>query len=120
MRVGILGSGVVAQALGEGFVKHGHEVMLGTRERAKLADWATRNSPAQVGSFDETARFGEMVVLAVKGTVVGEAFRVARAANISGKTNIHTANPHIATPPEHREFDVFTKICASINGRLHP
>ena len=43
MKVGILGSGVVAQALGDGFVKHGHEVMLGTRDASKLANWAARN-----------------------------------------------------------------------------
>ena len=44
MRVGILGSGVVGQALGGGFLKHGHEVMLGTREPSKLADWAGAKS----------------------------------------------------------------------------
>jgi len=31
MKIGILGSGGVAQALGTGFLKHGHAVMLGTR-----------------------------------------------------------------------------------------
>ncbi len=32
MKVGIIGSGVVGQTLAEGFLKHGHEVMLGTRD----------------------------------------------------------------------------------------
>jgi len=40
MKVGVLGSGEVGQALGDGFVKHRHEVMLGTRDPGKLADWA--------------------------------------------------------------------------------
>ena len=40
MNVGILGSGIVAQTLGAGFIRHGHAVMLGTRDPGKLADWA--------------------------------------------------------------------------------
>ncbi len=39
MKVGILGSGDVAKALGNGFLQHGHDVMPGTRDPAKLADW---------------------------------------------------------------------------------
>jgi hypothetical protein len=38
MNIGILGSGDVAKALGAGFLKHGHAVMLGTRNAEKLAD----------------------------------------------------------------------------------
>lgn len=44
MKVGILGSGDVAKALAGGFLKHGHDVMLGTHTLAKLADWATQNT----------------------------------------------------------------------------
>jgi Predicted UDP-glucose 6-dehydrogenase len=40
MNVGIIGSGAVAKSLGEGFLKHGHGVMLGTRDTSKLSDWA--------------------------------------------------------------------------------
>ena len=35
-KIGILGSGVVAQVLGSGFMKHGYDVMLGTRDLSKL------------------------------------------------------------------------------------
>jgi len=38
MKIGVLGSGDVAKALGGGFVKHGHQVTLGTRDAKKLAD----------------------------------------------------------------------------------
>ena len=40
MKVGVLGSGDVAKVLGTGFLKHSHDVMMGTRAPAKLADWA--------------------------------------------------------------------------------
>ena len=57
MRVGIIGSGTVGQHLGAGFVKHGHEVWVGTREPAKLADWAA--------SLDESA--GQRLALDPQG-----------------------------------------------------
>lgn len=38
MKVGIIGSGIVAVTLGSGFLKHGHEVMMGTRAPAKLSE----------------------------------------------------------------------------------
>ena len=36
MKVGVIGSGVVGQTLAAGFLKHGHEIEIGTREPAKL------------------------------------------------------------------------------------
>jgi predicted dinucleotide-binding enzyme len=51
MKVGILGSGDVAKALGNGFLQHGHDVMLGTREPAKLAEWTKQHAKGRVGSF---------------------------------------------------------------------
>ena len=47
MKVGILGSGDVAKTLGSGFLKHGHDVTMGTRAPAKLADWAKQNPKGQ-------------------------------------------------------------------------
>ena len=40
MRIGIIGSGVVAQSLGAGFVKLGYETMLGTGFARD--DWSSR------------------------------------------------------------------------------
>ncbi|OGF54089.1 MAG: hypothetical protein A2Z21_08335 [Candidatus Fraserbacteria bacterium RBG_16_55_9] len=39
MKIGILGSGVVGQVLANGFIKHGYEVMVGTRSPEKLSGW---------------------------------------------------------------------------------
>src|SRR5262249_3616421 len=85
MKVGILGSGDVAKALAVGFLKHGHNVVMGTRDPAKLADWLTQQRGARASSFAEAAKFGEVVVLAVKGTVALEALRAAGASNLAGK-----------------------------------
>jgi predicted dinucleotide-binding enzyme len=118
MKVGTLGSGVVAQALGDGFVKHGHQVMLGTRDPSKLADWATRNPAAQVGNFAETAKFGELIVLAVKGTVAVDALRAAGASNFAGKTIIDATNPIADAPPVNGVMSFFTNQNESLMERL--
>src|SRR6516164_6384373 len=51
MKVGVLGSGDVAKVLASGFLKHGHDVMVGTRTLSKLADWAKQNPKGNVGGF---------------------------------------------------------------------
>ncbi len=52
MNVGILGSGGVAQTLGGRFLKHGHEVMLGTRTPDKLKEWSAQNPKGRIGLFE--------------------------------------------------------------------
>jgi predicted dinucleotide-binding enzyme len=118
MKIGIIGSGDVAKALGAGFLKHGHEVMLGTRDPAKLGDWAKLDSKARIGSFADAAKFAETVVLAVKGTVASEALRAAGAANLSGKTVIDATNPIADSPPTNGVLKFFTNFGESLMERL--
>jgi 8-hydroxy-5-deazaflavin:NADPH oxidoreductase len=118
MKVGILGSGDVAKALGEGFLKHGDQVMLGSREPAKLADWLKDNPKAKAGKFDETAKFGEMIVLAVKGAAAAKALEGAGAANLSGKTVIDATNPITDEAPVNGVLKFFTPMNDSLMERL--
>ncbi len=108
MKIGIIGSGDVAKTLGGGFLKHGHEVTMGTRDTSKLADWAKQNPKARVGSFSDAAKFGAVVVLAVKGAVASEALRGAGAANLSGKLVIDATNPIADAPPTNGVLKFFT------------
>ena len=118
MKVGILGSGDVAKTLGNGFLQHGHDVMLGTREAAKLADWTKQNPKGRVGSFAEAAKFGELVVLAVKGSVAANALRAAGVANLTGKPVIDATNPLAAEPPVNGVLKFFTTLDESLMERL--
>ena len=118
MRIGILGSGDVAKALAIGFLKHGHEVTLGTRTPAKLADWAKTNPRGRVASFTDTARFGEVVVLAVKGTAAMDALQAAGHTNLSGKLVIDTTNPIADAPPTNGVLKFFTTLDESLMERL--
>jgi predicted dinucleotide-binding enzyme len=86
MKIGILGSGVVAQALAGGFLKHGHDVAMGTRTPDKLKEWSGKNPGARIAGFPDAAKFGEVVVLAVKGNAAMDALRLAGAPQLAGKT----------------------------------
>jgi len=118
MKVGILGSGDVAKALGTGFVRHGHDVMMGTREATKLTSWAAENDGARVGSFAEAARHGDLVVLAVKGTAAADVLRLAGAEGLAGKPVIDTTNPIADAPPENGVLRYFTELNESLMERL--
>lgn len=118
MKVGILGSGNVAMALAAGFLKHGHEVMMGTRQPSKLADWKAANPKAAVGTMTDAARFGELVVLAVKGTAGADALRGAGAANLAGKPVIDATNPIADAPPANGVLKFFTTLDESLLERL--
>jgi predicted dinucleotide-binding enzyme len=118
MKVGILGSGEVAKGLASGFLKYGHDVMLGTRTGAKLADWATQHPKARVGSFAEAATFAGLVVLAIKGTVAADVLRAAGAANLAGKPVIDATNPIADAPPTNGVLRFFTNLDESLMERL--
>jgi len=118
MKIGIIGSGDVAKALASGFLKHGHEVTMGTRDPAKLAEWAKAVPKIRIGSFAEAAKSGEVVVLAVKGTVAAEALRGAGAANLAGKPVIDVTNPIADQPPTNGVLTLFTNSGESLMERL--
>src|ERR1700758_5344650 len=101
MKIGILGSGMVGQTLAAGFLKHGHRAMLGTRDTDKgtLQDWRSKNPTAQVGTFEEAAKFGDLMVLCSLGRAAVEVLRLAGPDNLAGKTIIDTTNPLAGTPP---------------------
>jgi 8-hydroxy-5-deazaflavin:NADPH oxidoreductase len=127
MKVGILGSGDVAKTLAGGFLKHGHQVMMGTRDAVKLAEWKTENAAARlggfdqtvtIGSFDQAAAFADIVVLAVKGSGAHDALKLVSAAALAGKTVIDATNPIGDAPPTHGVINYFTGANDSLMEQL--
>jgi 8-hydroxy-5-deazaflavin:NADPH oxidoreductase len=110
MKVGIIGSGEVGQTLANGFLTEGHEAMLGTRDTSKeeVVKWKKENPKGQVGTFEEAARFGELLVLTVRGDVAVNAIDLAGADNFKNKTVIDTTNPIAKAPPENGVLKFFT------------
>jgi hypothetical protein len=117
-KIGVVGSGAVGEALANAFLASGYEVMRGSRDPAKLAGWkAKAGAHASTGTMAETARFGEIVVLAVKGTGAESAVDQCGAA-LSGKIVIDTTNPIAERPPEHGVLHYFTTFDESLMERL--
>jgi predicted dinucleotide-binding enzyme len=110
MKVGILGSGTVGKTLAGGFLKHGHEVMLGTRDPGKpeIQQWVRETSGARAGTFEQAAEFGELVVLATLGRAAEEAVTLTGPANLAGKAVMDTTNPIAADPPVGGVLQYFT------------
>jgi 8-hydroxy-5-deazaflavin:NADPH oxidoreductase len=95
-RVGVLGSGEVGRRLAAGFSGRGHSVMIGSRDagKAELRDWLTGDGAGiQAGTFDQTAAYGELLVLAVLGTAAEQVIAEAGPGNFSGKVVIDATNP---------------------------
>lgn len=118
MKIGILGSGIVARTLALGFVKHGYPVMLGTRDPAKLADLVAEHPALMLGSFSETAAFAELAVLAVKGSVAAQVLELAGIDNLYGKTLIDANNPIADAPPVNGVLQFFTPQNTSLMEQL--
>ena len=118
-RVGVIGSGAVGQVLAGGFVKHGFETMIGSRDAAKLKDWAAKSgSLAKAGTVQEAARFGDIVVLAVKGTAAEEAVRLAGPETLAGKIVMDATNPIAEAPPTNGVLKFFTTLDESLMERV--
>ena len=118
-KVGIIGSGQVAQALGNGFLKHGYQVMLSSHDETKLADWKQKaGDHAHTGSFKEASLFGSIIVLAVKGLAAVDAIEKAGPQNLQWKTVIDVTNPIADAPPENGVLKYFTNHDESLMERL--
>lgn len=117
-KIGILGSGAVAKVLATGFLNHGYDVMVGTRTLSKLDEWKQKNSFGKTGSFAEAAAFGDILVLAVKGTVAIQVLEMAGVANLKNKTILDATNPIAEAPPENGVLQFFTDLKSSFMEQL--
>lgn len=111
---------MVGKTLATAFLKEGHAVMMGTRDpsKADVTEWKSQNPSAQTGSFAETAAFGELLVLAAKGTVTPDVIKLAGEKNFSAKTVIDATNPIADAPPVNGVIQFYTDINQSQMERL--
>ncbi len=114
-KIGILGSGIVAKALAKGFIKYGYEIFFGTRDVSKLEDFKDKSG---IGSFEEAAKFGEIIVLAGKGTAAEEILKLSGTENLKAKTIIDATNPLADVPPVNGVLKFFTGPDDSLMERL--
>ncbi len=110
MKYGILGTGDVAQTIGNRLLELGHEVMLGARAvtNEKGNKWAEEHGDkASCGTFADAAKFGEKMFICVQGIHAIEALKAAGKENLAGKILVDQTNPyhyadgHISLDPEY-------------------
>ena len=95
MRIGVLGTGMVGQAIGTRLVELGHDVVMGSRTAGneRAVAWVGRlGERATAGTFAEAAGRGELVVNATAGTASLVALESAGDANLTGKVILDVAN----------------------------
>ena len=118
-KIGIIGSGAVGQALANGFVKHGHEVMIGTNSSAKHQDLKEKtHGKVKVGTFADAVKFGNILVLATKGSATESVVKSLSSESLTGKTVIDTTNPIVDAPPANGVLQYFTSFHESLMERL--
>lgn len=94
MKIGVLGSGMVGQAIATKLVSLGHEVTVGTRDPHKLDEWlGSVSHKARVGSFADAAASGEVIFNATAGNGSLNALSLAGADNLRGKVLVDISNP---------------------------
>ena len=107
VRFGILGTGVVGKTLAARLAGLGHEVMVGTRDpedtlsrtepdaygNPPFGAWQEEHPEVTLGTFEEAAANGEMVVNATAGGVSLEALELAGESNLDGKIVMDVSNP---------------------------
>ena len=107
MKIGIIGTGMVGQAIGGKLIEQGQDVMFGTRDvettlartepdgfgNPPFSQWIKGQPQAKVGAFPEAAAHGEIIFNVTAGVASLAALGMAGRENLSGKTLIDIANP---------------------------
>jgi predicted dinucleotide-binding enzyme len=83
-----------------------------------LQQWIRGTPGAQAGSFEEAARFGEVIVLVTLGRAVESAIDQAGPGNFAGKTVIDATNPLSDAPPVNGVLQYFTGPNDSLGERI--
>ncbi len=96
MRFAVLGSGQVGRSLGAGLVRHGHDVVMGSRDPGseQVRAWvAGSGDRAAAATYADAAQQGEVAVLATAWSGTESALMLAGAENLAGKIIIDVTNP---------------------------
>jgi 8-hydroxy-5-deazaflavin:NADPH oxidoreductase len=108
MKIGILGTGSVGQALAGRLAGLGHDVVIGTRDvetsknkvgadgwgNPQIGAWLPQNPSVKLATYEEAAAHAEeFVIHAMNGLAAIESLKMAGEANINGKILIDITNP---------------------------
>jgi len=95
-QIGILGTGMVGNTIGNKLIQLGYEVKMGSRtaDNEKALNWVKSNgSKASNGTFTDAVLFGSIVFNCIKGEHTLNVFNRAGIENFNGKIIIDITNP---------------------------
>jgi predicted dinucleotide-binding enzyme len=102
MKLAVLGTGSVGQAIAGRLDELGHQVSLGTRDpeatRARTGEgepgaWLSEHDGVTAATFADAAEGAEVVVFAGNGAAALEILGAAGAGNLDGKVLVDVSNP---------------------------
>jgi len=97
MKIAVLGTGMVGDAIGSKLIELGHYVMIGSRtaDNEKAAAFVAKhqNGKASTGTFADAAAFGELIFNCTKGMEILNILKGAGEKNLNGKILVDVANP---------------------------
>lgn len=96
MRIGILGAGGMAEALGTGWAEAGHDIVVGARDAGRAADLAARLG-ARAGTLADAAEHGETVLAALPHAAMSDVI-TPLADRLAGRAVIDCSNPIVPGP----------------------
>ena len=113
-KIAVLGTGEVGQVLARGFILDNYPVMVGSRDGAKAARLdVVMEQDINTGTFREVASWGDIIILAVKGSAV-EGLAGELADVLAGKIVIDVTNPVSDDAPEDGVIRFFTSPSTSL------
>ncbi len=95
-KVGVLGTGMVGNAIGSRLIELGYEVRMGSRSDAneKAIAWASKHGKAaSQGTFTSASEFGEMIFNCLKGEIAPEVLKSIPQELLASKTIVDISNP---------------------------
>ena len=130
MDIAVLGTGMVGQALAGALSRHGHSVVVGTRDpqatlartdpdgmgNPPFAAWQAEHGDISLATFAEAAAGAELIVLAGNGYAALDMLTAAGADHLAGKVVLDISNPldfSAGFPPS-----LFVKDTDSLGERL--
>jgi predicted dinucleotide-binding enzyme len=101
MKIGIIGAGMIARAVGAVAVKHGHEVMVSNTRDADTLFSLTATLGFKAGSPQEAAEFGDIVLVAIPL----KAYKTIPVAPLEGKIVLDANNYYFERDGHIDELD---------------